>query len=29
LKDKNGTADMVQQLELIDTDPLIPELKIK
>lgn len=29
LKYKNGTADMVQQLELIDTDPLIPELKIK
>ena len=29
LKYKNGTLDMVQKLELIDTDPLIPQLKIK
>jgi 4-carboxymuconolactone decarboxylase len=29
LKYKNGTQGMVQALELIDTDPLIPELKIK
>jgi hypothetical protein len=29
LKYKNGTLDMVMELELIDTDPLIPELKIK
>jgi 4-carboxymuconolactone decarboxylase len=29
LKYKNGTLGMVQELELIDTDPLIPELKIK
>jgi len=29
LKYKQGTSDMVQELELIDTDPLIPELKIK
>ena len=28
LKYKNGTLDMVMELELIDTDPLIPELKI-
>jgi quinol monooxygenase YgiN len=29
LKYKNGTQDMVQSLELVDTNPLIPELKIK
>ncbi|WP_165021677.1 putative quinol monooxygenase [Dysgonomonas sp. ZJ279] len=29
LKYKEGTLDMVQSLELIDTIPLIPELKIK
>lgn len=29
LKYKEGTLDMVQFLELIDTNPLIPELKIK
>ncbi|TGE22722.1 putative quinol monooxygenase [Hymenobacter metallicola] len=29
LKYKQGTLSMVQALELIDTDPLIPELKIK
>jgi 4-carboxymuconolactone decarboxylase len=29
LKYKNGTLSMVKQLELIDTDPLIPGLKIK
>ena len=29
LKYKNGTQDMVQALELVDTNPLIPELKIK
>jgi quinol monooxygenase YgiN len=29
LKYKNGTQDMVQELELVETDPLIPELKIK
>ena len=29
LKYKSGTLGMVQELELIDTDPLIPELKIK
>lgn len=29
LKYKNGTLDMVMSLELIDTDPLIPDLKIK
>jgi quinol monooxygenase YgiN len=29
LKYKNGTQAMVQELELIDTNPLIPELKIK
>jgi len=29
LKYKKGTQAMVQELELIDTDPLIPELKIK
>jgi len=29
LKYKEGTLDMVQELELIDTNPLIPGLKIK
>jgi quinol monooxygenase YgiN len=29
LKYKNGTQDMVQELESVETDPLIPELKIK
>ena len=29
LKYKNGTQDMVQELELVETNPLIPELKIK
>jgi len=29
LKYKEGTLDMVQSLELIDTNPLIPGLKIK
>ncbi len=29
LKYKRATLSMVQELELIDTDPLIPELKIK
>jgi 4-carboxymuconolactone decarboxylase len=29
LKYKNGTLGMVQELELVDTNPLIPELKIK
>ncbi|GAA4500721.1 antibiotic biosynthesis monooxygenase [Hymenobacter ginsengisoli] len=29
LKYKQGTQAMVQELELIDTNPLIPELKIK
>lgn len=29
LKYKQGTLDMVQELELIDADPLIPGLKIK
>lgn len=29
LKYKNGTQNMVQSLELVDTNPLIPELKIK
>lgn len=29
LKYKNGTQAMVQSLELVETDPLIPELKIK
>ena len=29
LKYKNGTQGMVQELELVDTNPLIPELKIK
>ncbi|MCD8080632.1 MAG: antibiotic biosynthesis monooxygenase [Bacteroides sp.] len=26
---KQGTLDMVQELELVDVDPLIPGLKIK
>ena len=29
LKYKNGTKDMVKSLELIETVPLIPEMKIK
>lgn len=29
LKYKNGTRSMVKELQLIDTDPLIPALKIK
>jgi 4-carboxymuconolactone decarboxylase len=29
LKYKQGTLAMVQELELLETDPLIPELKIK
>jgi quinol monooxygenase YgiN len=29
LKYKNGTQAMVKELQLIDTDPLIPALKIK
>ncbi|WP_443945127.1 putative quinol monooxygenase [Pedobacter sp. AW1-32] len=29
LKYKNGTLNMVKELELIDTEPLIPNLKIK
>ncbi|MBF9239999.1 antibiotic biosynthesis monooxygenase [Hymenobacter sp. BT683] len=29
MKYKQGTSAMVQQLELVETDPLIPELKIK
>jgi quinol monooxygenase YgiN len=29
LKYKNGTLAMVKELQLIDTDPLIPALKIK
>lgn len=29
LKYKNGTRDMVQSLELIDTVPLVPTMKIK
>ncbi|OUJ70477.1 antibiotic biosynthesis monooxygenase [Hymenobacter crusticola] len=29
LKYKQGTLAMVQELELVETDPLIPELKIK
>ena len=28
-KYKQGTLEMVQSLELVDSDPLIPELKIK
>jgi quinol monooxygenase YgiN len=29
LKYKNGTKDMVKSLELVETTPLIPEMKIK
>lgn len=29
LKYKNGTLHMVKSLELVDVDPLLPELKIK
>ncbi|MEQ8581419.1 MAG: putative quinol monooxygenase [Marinoscillum sp.] len=29
LKYKNGTLSMVQSLELIETDPLVPQMKIK
>jgi len=29
IKYKTGTAEMVKSLELIETTPLIPELKIK
>jgi 4-carboxymuconolactone decarboxylase len=29
LKYKNGTANMIKSLELIETIPLIPEMKIK
>ena len=29
LKYKNGTKDMVKSLELIDTNPLVPGMKIK
>ena len=29
LKYKNGTKDMVKSLELVETDPLIPGMKIK
>lgn len=29
LKYKNGTKDMVKSLELVETDPLVPEMKIK
>jgi quinol monooxygenase YgiN len=29
LKYKNGTQAMVKELELIDTEPLLPDLKIK
>ncbi len=29
LKYKNGTLHMVKSLELVDVDPLVPELKIK
>jgi quinol monooxygenase YgiN len=29
LKYKNGTKDMVKSLELVETIPLIPEMKIK
>ena len=29
LKYKNGTKDMVKFLELVDTDPLVPGMKIK
>jgi 4-carboxymuconolactone decarboxylase len=29
IKHKNGTKDMVKSLELVETVPLIPEMKIK
>lgn len=29
IKYKNGTSDMVKSLELVETDPLMPGLKIK
>ncbi|WP_018621140.1 putative quinol monooxygenase [Spirosoma luteum] len=29
LKYKNGTKDMVKSLELVETDPLVPGMKIK
>ena len=29
IKYKNGTKDMVKSLELIETDPLVPGMKIK
>lgn len=29
LKYKTGTANMVKSLELVETDPLVPEMKIK
>ena len=29
LKYKNGTKDMVKSLELVETTPLVPEMKIK
>ena len=29
LKYKNGTQKMVRSLELVETDPLIPDMKIK
>jgi len=29
LKYKNGTKDMVKYLELVDVNPLVPEIKIK
>ena len=29
LKYKQGTLDMVKDLQLIDTNPLIPDMKIK
>jgi quinol monooxygenase YgiN len=29
LKYKNGTKDMVKSLELVETNPLIPEMKIR
>ncbi len=29
LKYKNGTAGMVRSLELVETNPLVPEMKIK
>ena len=29
LKYKNGTLDMVQHLELVEVDPIVPQLKLK